>query len=67
MMTVHWKLLLVVGAIAVVIGLIWIGQGLGYFRYPQSSFMIDHTSWAWRGLALAAAGLLTVAIAERRR
>lgn len=28
---------------AVVIGVIWIGQGTGVFPYPASSFMIDQT------------------------
>ena len=59
--------LLVAGAIAVVLGLVWIGQGLGYFPYPARSFMIGQTRWAWRGLALAAAGALIIAFAGRRR
>jgi hypothetical protein len=59
--------LLLIGAVAVAIGLIWIGQGLGWFRYPARSFMIDQTRWAWRGLALVGVGLLSAAFAWRRR
>ncbi|MCA0201320.1 MAG: hypothetical protein LCH56_10830 [Proteobacteria bacterium] len=43
---------------AIIIGIIWIGQGTGIFPYPASSFMIDQMPWAYRGGALAAAGLL---------
>jgi hypothetical protein len=57
--------LITIGAIALVIGLVWIGQGLGYFRYPHSSFMIDQSRWAWRGLALAVAGILVIGAARR--
>jgi len=49
--------LLVIGLIATLIGLIWIGQGTGYFPYPQSSFMISQMPWAYRGIALAVVGI----------
>jgi hypothetical protein len=58
-------MLLLVGIVALLGGLIWIGQGTGYFPYPESSFMIDQTPWAWRGLALALAGVALL-IARRR-
>ena len=50
----------IIGTLAVVIGLIWIGQGLGYFRYPPGGFMIDNTVWAYRGAALMIAGLVVI-------
>ena len=59
-------LLFILGILAVLIGLVWIGQGTGYFAYPAGSFMIRQTSWAYRGGALACAGLLTIRIARRR-
>ena len=34
-------LMLVVGTLAVLMGLLWIGQGLGYVRWPAESFMIS--------------------------
>ncbi len=49
--------LLAIGIFATLIGLVWIGQGTGYFPYPQSSFMISRMPWAWRGMALAVVGI----------
>ena len=37
--------LLVIGIIATLLGLVWIGQGTGYFPYPKESFMISQMSW----------------------
>jgi hypothetical protein len=53
-------MLLVVGGLALLLGLVWIGQGTGYFPYPRSSFMISQTPWAYRGAGLAVAGLVAV-------
>jgi len=58
------------GIVALVIGLIWMGQGSGYFPYPASSFMINETSWIYRGGLLALAGLaliILVRFGSRRR
>jgi hypothetical protein len=57
--------LLSVGVIAILVGLIWIGQGTGYFPYPSSSFMINDVAWAYYGMALAVAGLFAVLVASR--
>lgn len=51
---------------AIVIGMIWIGQGTGAFPYPASSFMIDQTPWAIRGAAMVVAGLIAVILLRRR-
>ncbi|HVA16041.1 MAG TPA: hypothetical protein VNF99_22535 [Stellaceae bacterium] len=59
------KTLLLIGALAIFIGLVWIGQGTGYFPYPSSSFMIDQTPWAYRGLGLAVFGLIAVLVGRR--
>jgi hypothetical protein len=56
---------LVVGILAILIGLIWVGQGTGYFPYPASSFMINQMPWVYRGALLAALGLIAV-VASRR-
>ena len=49
----------VVAILAALIGLIWIGQGTGYFPYPASSFMIAHIEWAYYGAGvMVAAGLV---------
>jgi hypothetical protein len=54
------KLLLILGLLAIVIGLLWIGQGTGVIAWPASSFMISQTQWAWYGAALAALGLILI-------
>jgi len=57
--------LLSIGVIAILIGLVWIGQGTGYFPYPSSSFMINDIAWAYYGIALAVLGLVAVAVSRR--
>ncbi|ABE63111.1 conserved hypothetical protein [Nitrobacter hamburgensis X14] len=52
--------LLILGVLALLIGLLWIGQGTGYVNWPQSSFMIRQIQWAWYGGALAVAGLVLI-------
>jgi hypothetical protein len=58
--------LLVIGIVATLIGLVWIGQGTGYFPYPQSSFMISQMPWAYRGIALAVVGIGLIGYSRRR-
>lgn len=58
--------LVVVGSIALLVGLLWIGQGTGYVRWPASSFMIDARVWAWYGVALAVIGIALIVHARRR-
>jgi len=53
------------GVIAILIGLIWIGQGTGYFPYPGSSFMINDMAWAYYGIALAVLGLVAAVAASK--
>ena len=52
--------LVVLGILALLMGLLWIGQGTGYVSWPQSSFMISQIQWAWYGGALAVAGVVLV-------
>ena len=61
------NVLLIVGVAATLMGLLWIGQGLGYIHWPRSSFMLDQRPWADRGAALAVFGLLTILVARRLR
>jgi len=49
---------LIIGFLALAIGLLWIGQGTGYINWPQSSFMISQIQWAYYGAALAVGGLI---------
>ena len=59
--------LLVIGILACLIGLLWIGQGTGYFPWPRESFMIDESRWAWIGLAVFAAGLAAIVLSRFNR
>jgi hypothetical protein len=52
--------MLVIGILALLMGLLWIGQGFGVIRWPASSFMIDVTAWAVRGAVLAVGGVLMI-------
>ncbi len=61
------RVLLVLGVLATLMGLLWIGQGLGYVQWPRSSFMLDQRPWADRGAALAVVGLLVILVARRIR
>ena len=53
-------LLLIVGVLVVLMGLIWTGQGLGYINWPQSSFMLKQTQWAYYGSGTALVGLILI-------
>jgi uncharacterized membrane protein len=57
---------IVVGVIAIGIGLLWIGQGLGLVAWPESSPMIGRGTYAWWGAALVAIGLALIKMAMRR-
>lgn len=58
-------LLTIIGGLAVLIGLVWIGQGTGLFPYPASSFMINQSPWILRGVIVALAGAAIVWAARR--
>lgn len=55
----------VIGALMILLGLVWIGQGSGYFPYPAASFMINQTPWIYWGLLLAVAGVIVFLIARK--
>jgi hypothetical protein len=58
--------LLIVGVLALLMGLLWIGQGTGHIHWPASSFMIDQRPWALRGAILAVVGLVLILVSRRR-
>jgi hypothetical protein len=66
-MTTLRPILMIVGVLSALMGLLWIGQGLGYVNWPQSSFMLDQRPWADRGAFLAAFGLALILVARRIR
>ncbi|HVF93625.1 MAG TPA: hypothetical protein VM900_04860 [Sphingomonas sp.] len=59
--------LLALGVLMTLMGLLWIGQGLGYIHWPASSFMLDQRPWADRGAILAALGLALILVSRRLR
>ena len=66
-MRVLRPILLVIGVLAALMGMLWIGQGLGYVHWPASSFMLDQGPWADRGAVLAVLGLALILAARRIR
>ena len=58
--------LLILGIVAVLMGLLWIGQGTGLIMWPASSFMLDQRPWATRGALLAVAGIVLIILSRRR-
>lgn len=59
------KALLIVGLLALAVGLLWIGQGTGVVKWPAESFMIRQIRWAGYGAVLAALGLIFIFQARR--
>ncbi len=51
--------------LVVLVGLIWMGQGAGYIRYPATSFMIDQSAWIWRGALVAVVGVIGALVSRR--
>lgn len=60
------NLLLIAGIAALLMGLLWIGQGIGLIMWPASSFMLDQRPWATRGAILAVVGIVLILLSRRR-
>ncbi len=61
------KLFLVLGgAVLIAFGLLFVGQGLDYIRWPSRSFMIDDIRWTYYGGGIAVLGLILIRIGRRR-
>jgi hypothetical protein len=58
-------LMTIIGAFAVLMGLLWVGQGLGLIMWPSSSFMLADRQWALNGALLAAFGLVVIWFARK--
>lgn len=55
----------ILGVVAILVGLLWVGQGQGLIRWPADSFMIGVQDWSVRGAILAALGVALVLVARR--
>ena len=60
------KFMMILALTCFLMGLLWIGQGLGWINWPQSSFMIDQSKWAVRGGFLCAAGLIMLYLSRHK-
>ena len=58
-------LITVVGVVLLVAGLVFMGQGSGYFPYPASSYMINQSRWIYYGAGIAVVGLLILIFTRR--
>jgi predicted membrane protein len=54
-----------IAGVLIVVGLVWIGQGLGIIR--GSGFMTDDVTWAIVGAVLLAVGVVVAATVVRSR
>ena len=61
------KVLMIGGLVAVLSGLLFTGQGLGYIAWPSSSFMIRDLQWAYYGSGIAVFGVILIVVGWRRR
>jgi hypothetical protein len=57
--------LTIVGIILLLAGVVWMGQGSGYFPYPAESFMISEVRWVYYGGLTAVIGLGLIVFARR--
>lgn len=62
-------LVTIVGVLAIILGLIWVGQGMGWLTYTpphmHPSFMIGDKHWTYYGGGLAVVGLILVWLSRR--
>lgn len=55
---------IVIGVIALLLGGLWIGQGLNFI---PGSFMTGNKMWFWIGLVVAVVGVVAIVLGVRRR
>jgi hypothetical protein len=58
-------LLTLIGIVLLLAGLVFLGQGSGYFPYPASSFMVGQSRWIYYGGVIALVGLALIFLARR--
>ncbi len=58
------NLLIFAGILGIILGLVFMLQGLGIIRYPAGGFMVDNRVWVMRGGVIA--GLCAILVAGVR-
>lgn len=61
------SLMAVVGVAAVMMGALWILQGLDIVRWPADSFMLGDRVWTRNGALLSLVGVVLIWLARKRR
>jgi hypothetical protein len=59
-------MLSVLGVLMILMGGLWIGQGLNIIKWPETSFMIGVPQWSWNGSILALAGAVILWLSRRK-
>jgi hypothetical protein len=49
-----------IGVLSALMGLLWVGQGLGVIMWPPDSFMLADQQWAVYGASLSVFGLALI-------
>ena len=56
----------IIGIAAILVGGMWVLQGLDIVRWPASSFMLGDTTWTRNGAILAVVGAIMLWFARKR-
>ncbi|MAW99623.1 MAG: hypothetical protein CMN72_08240 [Sphingomonas sp.] len=59
------RLLRLAGVLCLLIGLLWVLQGLGILDWPAQSFMIAQRQWSVRGALLMIAGIALLIVSRK--
>ena len=65
-MAILRTLLAVIGVAMMMVGALWMLQGLGIIGWPASSFMLGDIVWTRNGAILAVAGVLLIWFGRKR-
>lgn len=64
------SVILVVGILALVMGLLWAGQGMELIQWPPHQpgqfTMVGHSNWIYIGLGVALAGCVLIFFSRRK-
>ena len=59
-------ILAIVGVAAILVGGLWVLQGLDIVRWPASSFMLGDITWTRNGTVLLVIGVVMIWFANRK-